>query len=263
MPGTDTFCTLWKITPRAGVAIRVCNFEADLTYQAEVYTALPLEPTEVLMASGLSPDNAEITVPLIEPFTVTKLLGGYWRGARVEVKVIDWSNLAASPESEHAGYLGEVTLDNLRLTPQYRSLAQAMNQAVGDLYSETCRYLLGDAGCKKDLTAFTFTGTVTAVTDNQQFTVSVVQADGYFHKGKITFTSGDNNGLSEEIINNDDGALILFRPMVGTVAIGNAVTLIAGDDKTLATCRDKFANAINFGGEPHLSGRNRLFHYPG
>lgn len=261
MPTTN-FITLWKVTSKSGSEVRVCNYESDLTYAAQVYTAIPLEPTQVQMAAGLSPDNAEITIPLVAPFTTTKLLGGFWRGARVVMTVLEYDNLAGTPARRHIGHIGEVTHNNLVLTPQYRSLSQMLNQPVGDTYQKTCRHQLGDEGCTKDLTAFTFTAEVTAVEDNQQFTVDEVQADDYFHKGKIIFTSGDNNGLEEEIISNDGGELILFVPMVGTVAIGNAVTLIAGDDKTLATCRDKFANAINHGGAHYLPGRSTTFTYP-
>jgi uncharacterized phage protein (TIGR02218 family) len=259
---TSKFITLWKITAKSGAETRACNYEADVTYASQVYTALPLEPTQVQMASGLSPDNAEITIPLVAPFTTTKLLGGFWRGARVVMTSIEYDNLAGTPARRHIGHIGEVTHNNLVLTPQYRSLAQMLNQPVGDTYQKNCRHQLGDEGCKKDLTAFTFTATVTAVTDNQQFTVDEIQADDYFSKGKIIFTSGENDGLEEEIISNDGGDLILFVPMVGTVEVGDEVTLIAGDTKTLEVCRDKFSNAVNFGGFPYLPGRARTFSYP-
>lgn len=259
---TSTLCTLWKVTSKSGAAIRITNFEADLIYAGEVYTAVPLENTEIQLAAGLSPDDAEITIPLVEPFSATKLLGGFWRGARVEIKVINWANLAAAPESQHTGYLGEVAMNNLVLMPQYRSLSQLMNTPVGDTYTETCRHTLGDAGCKKNLAAFTFTGTVTSVIDKQRFSTSVVQADNYFHKGKITFNSGANSGLSEETWANTGAALTLFKPMVEVVSIGDAIVLVAGDDKTLATCRDKFANSVNFGGFPWTPGRTRTFTYP-
>jgi uncharacterized phage protein (TIGR02218 family) len=38
------------------------------------------------------------------------------------------------------------------------------------------------------------------------------------------------------------------------VAPGDAVTLRAGCDKQFTTCRDKFGNAVNFQGFPHMPG---------
>ncbi len=40
------------------------------------------------------------------------------------------------------------------------------------------------------------------------------------------------------------------------VAAGDTFTLTAGCDKRLATCRDRFANALNFQGFPHMPGND-------
>ena len=36
----------------------------------------------------------------------------------------------------------------------------------------------------------------------------------------------------------------------------------AGCDKRLATCIDRFANVLNFRGEPYVPGQDALTHYP-
>jgi uncharacterized phage protein (TIGR02218 family) len=41
------------------------------------------------------------------------------------------------------------------------------------------------------------------------------------------------------------------------------VRLTEGCDKQLATCRDRFGNAVNFRGEAHLPGNDLLTRYPG
>ncbi len=48
-----------------------------------------------------------------------------------------------------------------------------------------------------------------------------------------------------------------YQPLPVT-AVGDAVTLIAGDQKTVAVCRDRFANVNHFGGFPRLPERNPL-----
>jgi len=44
---------------------------------------------------------------------------------------------------------------------------------------------------------------------------------------------------------------------------GGRVELREGCDKRFETCRDRFSNAINFRGEPHLPGNDLLTRYPG
>ena len=39
--------------------------------------------------------------------------------------------------------------------------------------------------------------------------------------------------------------------------------LTQGCNKNFATCRDRFANAVNFRGEPYLPGNDLLTRYPG
>ena len=47
------------------------------------------------------------------------------------------------------------------------------------------------------------------------------------------------------------------RPIV----VGDQVRLVAGCDKTFATCKAKFANALNFRGFPHLPGNDAAYGY--
>jgi uncharacterized phage protein (TIGR02218 family) len=55
------------------------------------------------------------------------------------------------------------------------------------------------------------------------------------------------------------GAFTLFLPMVSNIAVGDTADVIAGCDKSLATCRDTFDNVGNFRGFPHVPGNDRLF----
>jgi uncharacterized phage protein (TIGR02218 family) len=47
------------------------------------------------------------------------------------------------------------------------------------------------------------------------------------------------------------------------VEVGARIELREGCDKRFETCRDRFANATNFRGEPHLPGNDLLTRYPG
>ena len=53
------------------------------------------------------------------------------------------------------------------------------------------------------------------------------------------------------------------QPTPFPVAPGEAAELRQGCDKRLDTCRERFANVLNFRGEPHLPGNDLLTRYPG
>ena len=46
------------------------------------------------------------------------------------------------------------------------------------------------------------------------------------------------------------------------IAPGDSFTVSAGCDKYFATCRDKFANALNFRGFPQMPGNDHVLSYP-
>jgi uncharacterized phage protein (TIGR02218 family) len=51
-------------------------------------------------------------------------------------------------------------------------------------------------------------------------------------------------------------------PMPYALTVGDAYSLQPGCDKLLATCKVKFNNVLNFRGEPHVPGTDRLFRGP-
>ena len=57
-------------------------------------------------------------------------------------------------------------------------------------------------------------------------------------------------------------ALELWQAMVHELAAGDTFTVTAGCDKRFATCRDRFANGINFRGFPHIPGNDFIVAYP-
>ncbi len=46
------------------------------------------------------------------------------------------------------------------------------------------------------------------------------------------------------------------------IAPGDAFTVTAGCDKRFATCRDRFANTVNFRGFPHIPGNDFIVSVP-
>lgn len=96
-------------------------------------------------------------------------------------------------------------------------------------------------------------------------TVTPLGADsGYFDNGVFTWTSGPNNGFSIEVHSYVPGQITFVLPIgfpsIGKAApqVGDTYSLHAGCDYSMATCRDRFNNIVNFRGEPYLPGTDKL-----
>lgn len=81
-------------------------------------------------------------------------------------------------------------------------------------------------------------------------------ADGWFDGGVVTWESGANAGVSQEVNGwvQASRTLTLFLSAPLPIAPGDRVRVTPGCDKSIATCRAKFANWLNFRGFPELPG---------
>jgi uncharacterized phage protein (TIGR02218 family) len=79
-----------------------------------------------------------------------------------------------------------------------------------------------------------------------------------FHLGQLRWIDGPNAGLAAEIVGQSGQALVIEGPLLDEPKPGERAYLTEGCDKSLATCANRFANAINFRGEPHLPGNDLL-----
>lgn len=69
-------------------------------------------------------------------------------------------------------------------------------------------------------------------------------------------------GTSSAITGVQAGALVLATPLDVQMTAGIRLALREGCDRTITTCATRFANAINFQGEPYLPGNDLIARYP-
>ncbi|NDF11892.1 MAG: DUF2163 domain-containing protein [Proteobacteria bacterium] len=192
------------------------------------------------------------------------LMAGLYDFAEIEIFKVNYTDLSQGTLKLRRGWIGEVSVNKGQFVAEVRGLMQALSQTIGELYSPSCRASLGDSRCKIAMEPYTRTGSITSVTDNTRFADSTrVEAAGYFTFGKITFTSGANNGLSMEVKEYVPGKITLALPMPFAVVVGDTYSMTAGCDKTIETCIVRFANAVNFRGEPHVPGTDRMLQTAG
>jgi uncharacterized phage protein (TIGR02218 family) len=269
--GITTLARCWMVTRRDGVTIGFTDHDADLTVAGTLCHAdTGLTASEATARLGLQVDGSEIAGALADDsLAEADLAAGRYDAAAIQMHLVDWSEPSLSVLLAK-GVLGEVRREGQAFTAEFRSLAHRLDEESGRLYTATCAADLGDARCTIDLTnpAFRGSGTVAALAGASALHAAGLDAfaDGWFTEGKLSFTSGANTGFAVEVKTHRialDGVLIeLWQRAPEPIAPGDPFTVTAGCDKRFSTCRDRFANAVNFRGFPHIPGNDFVISYP-
>lgn len=262
-----TLATCWKLTRQDGVVMGFTDHGEDISFESVVYVAASgFAASAVESTADLAVDNMDVSGVLdSNAITEADILAGLYDRAAVEVFMLNYTDISQGVLLLRSGTLGEVTCDHGRFVAEIRGLTQHLRQTIGQVYSPGCRAELGDSACGVALAGYTEAGAVTSVTSRRVFQDSaLLQESGYFDQGKVTFTSGANEGLAMEVsVFTEGGAVKLVLPMPYDVEVGDTFSIQAGCDKSFATCISRFANAVNFRGEPHVPGTDRLLETAG
>ena len=256
-----TLATCWEIIRSDTVVYRFTDHDVDVMVEGETYAAKSgITPTAISSQLGLSVDNLELDGMIsADGLLEEDILIGRFDYASVRIFMVNYQSPADGILPLKSGRLGEVTLQGEMFVAEIRGLTAELQQTIGDVYTKTCRAKLGDARCGVNLTPFTVTGTVTSVTSAYAFgDTARTELGDYFSYGLLTFTSGANAGLSMEIREYSVGHFTLFLPMAYAIAVGDNYTAVAGCDKNFMTCIGRFNNALNFRGEPHVPGTDKI-----
>lgn len=283
-PGLSHLATCWKIARTDGAVLGFTSHDRPLMIDGVVYT-----PANGFTASALASDtemaaaDAEMLGAIdADEIRAADLLAGLYDHAEVELFLVDWSDLSIPKTVLRRGTIGTISQSDAAFTAELRGLAQRIQQPVIDSYSPECRVDLFSPECGIDREAFQVFGNVSAVTDGTLgavadnrvlFTSDLTQEDGWFDYGEILWLTGANAGRMTEIRTwtapaiGPDGAPIpgrieLWEPMGRDIAMGDSFRIWPGCDKRLVTCRTKFANVINFRGEPHVPGTDAMLRIP-
>ena len=262
-----TLCRCWRIARTDGTVLGFTDHDEPLAFDGVTYAAATGIDAAVADASmGLAVEDAEIAGALdADGLAEDDLARGLYDDAEVALFVVDWTNPEA--RSRLATYVvGEVTRAGAAFRMELRGLTQRLERPTARRFRRDCDAELGDARCGVDLTVEgrTLETVVTGVRDGA-LTFADPPGTARFSHGRLEWLTGANGGDVTRIASawEDDGR-IAVRPWAAPergVAIGDRARLIAGCDKSLATCRAVYRNAANHRGFPHLPGNDFAFSY--
>ncbi len=262
-----TIALCWRVARTDGVVLGFTTHDRALDIAGLRYAASPgMTPSAISLGDGLEVDTMEFAGALsAAAITGEDLAAGRYDGAALTIFMADWDDSVADTLRLAGGTIGAIEQrtgpGGGSFTATVRGPTAVFEAIAIETCSPDCRAELGDRRCRVDLAPLTTTARTTASTrDRIGVAVTAIER---FAGGRVRPLEGPNAGLDARIAGVDGDALLLFEALPFAVAAGTRIELREGCDKTLATCAARFANAINFRGEPHVPGGDVLTRFPG
>lgn len=267
-----TLAACWLVTRRDGVVLGFTDHDRSLMVEGvETLPQNGLSGSRTSAGPGLATSASDVAGRLdAAALSETDLAAGLWDGAEVRVYLVNWQ----APDEAlllRRAHIGEVRREGLGFTAELRGLAHLLEAPRGRVFSRNCDADLGDHRCKVDLAApgLTVSATVAGSNSADEITVTGIeaQAAGWFAGGRLEVLDGGLAGFATEITRHErigtDDILHLWLPAPVPLAPGTALDVRTGCDKRFLTCAERFSNAANFQGFPHMPGTDFVLSFPG
>ena len=256
----------WRLERSDGVTLGFTSHDRDVMHDGLLLRASPgMQPTTIVASLGLENDGLDVRGALTsDTIRADDLAAGRWDAAFLEIFLFDWSDPGAGRRLLASGELGAVSYSGDAFEAEFLGLKHVLDRAVAPQTSPSCRAGFCDAACGLNRQRFRHFASVLGVDGNRLLLdmPAGVLADDFAY-GNVRWLDGPNCGLSFDIWASDTTAITLPHLPEGAALQGSRVELFEGCDKQISTCTSRFANAINFRGEPYLPGNDLLTRYPG
>lgn len=258
-------CFAWIVTRTDDVKLGFTDHDRVLPVEGvDCEPMTGLSGSEASTQLGLAVAGGEVEGVLSSVrVSDTDIEHGRYDGARVEVWLVNWSE-PAQRMMLRRWTVGKITRSGRQFIMELKGAAAAFDAICGRRVLRQCNAELGDARCGVSTANPPIAATATVVSANgNELSVSGLSsyAGGWFTEGYLTWTSGDNLGRVFRITAHNGAMLQLNEPPLLAVQAGDTFRVIAGCDKSYATCKAKFGNGINFRGFPHLPGNDAAYAY--
>ncbi|MDD9841981.1 MAG: DUF2163 domain-containing protein [Alphaproteobacteria bacterium] len=261
-----TLCRCWRLQRKDNTVLGLTDHDASVTFQNTKYLAdSGMTPTALETGADLARDGMEMSGILGSPhLAADDLRNGLYDGCDVQLWLVDWQNPTHGLRLMQ-GTFGQVRCIGDKFTVVLEGQASNLQQAIGRTFQKKCDAILGDKRCSVNLTQNAYsTATILRQVGKLVLVVDKLStyAAGWFVQGEIAFTTGKLAGarvaIRDDVIEATTRRLTLWQSLSNLPSVNDRVTLIAGCDKSFATCQTKFSNYRNFRGMPHMPAESLL-----
>lgn len=229
--------------------------DSDIAYSGRTYRAKLIKRGDINLTANSLKTQVEFEVALNNSFVVNFRNGPIERPVQITIYrrhkysptdfVTYWNGFvrAVTFRPKHAKIIAGLRTTSLKRLGLMLKYQRTCGLA---LYSTRCGILKSNA-------SFFVTGTVLTVSSNIiTATEFGTEANGWFLGG--IFATDDSSVIQKIIFH--EGTTIKIARAVSALAVGDSFTARAGCDWQRTTCRDKFGNELNYGGQPYLPNKN-------
>jgi uncharacterized phage protein (TIGR02218 family) len=261
-----TLAVCWRVVRSDGIALGFTTHDRPLIVSGMRYDSAPgMVPSAIVGTDDLEVDGMDIGGALTaDAITGADLAAGRYDDAAVTVFLVDWRAPDAGRQVLARGHIGEVQAGGNAdggFVASLRGPTAALAVTAVESSSPECRAELGDRRCGVAMRGRVAMVTVAAVDDVRitLATTGVALADHV--EGRLRVLDGPEAGLDRRIVASAAEALIIDESL--SLVPGTRLRLWQGCDKRFATCVQRFGNAANFRGEPHVPGGDILTRFGG
>jgi len=263
------YAVLWKIERADSELFYFIDHDEQIEFtDGETYTpAGGFDATARQIQSALDMQNVDFTgVINDDAITHADLKAGLYNDAKITETIIDWRYPWLGAIAVRYYWVVNTTYTGEIWEAKLEGVTRWLTPKIGDVYTRTCRYDLGDADCKVspipseegtiyDVSSAGYNARKTFLVDGP------TAADGYYDYGYM-----DIDGVEYEVDSyTTAGAykkIVLSLPTPTKLTVSTAFTIYAGCDKLYETCETKFDNIPNNGGFPWIPGVDRVIQSP-
>jgi uncharacterized phage protein (TIGR02218 family) len=268
--GCTTVCHLWHVVREDGTEMGFTDHDGDIVLEGVTFRAdTGLTAQALQQTTGFSVDNTEAMGALSSlSISDVDIAAGRFDKAAVTAWMVNWADLSQRV-CLFRGNFGEITHGDGVFRVELRGLTDSLNQPQGRTFQRSCGAILGDKRCAVNLAdpAFSHEEEVTASFRNEVVLVNAnAFAAQWFVHGTVEVLTGAAKGL-RSVVKTDvlaDGVrrLSVWESLAVSVSAGDRVRVVAGCNRMVDTCRNKFDNLLNFRGFPHIPGDDWVTAYP-
>lgn len=259
----EAIATYWRIARHDGVTLGFTSHDRDLAFDGLRHRAAPgMVPSAIRRDASLESELLEVEGVLShDAICAADLAAGRFDLARVTIGIADWETLDHAPLFE--GTLGAISATGNAFEAELRSAKDTFLTDLVPRTSPTCRAAFCGADCQLNAASFTHLAKLAAYDDaaNAVSFLGGPPTQSMQH-GFVRWLDGPSAGIIMPVADVLENALILDARFDEATPPGTRALLREGCDHTLATCATRFANALNFRGEPYLPGNDLLARYP-
>lgn len=278
VPCATQWQQLWRIKRRDGRVFRYTSLDVDFPWGDGLYKAcgsmLPSAAEDNIAVGSVS--NQELQgIFKDDGITEAEIYGGLFDDAFVEVWLVPYVG-AEAPRRLAAGWTGNMSHGEGGFTMEVVGPGARLDQqAMVQLYGPGCRWVFGSPQCGFDREAVKIDGAVVVAFNRGKFIADFGGASSggassgedeglQWANGLVRWTSGRNIGLECEVKTVDfaSGEVELWELAGFEPDPADTFDMLPGCDLSFPTCKDVYANGINFGGFKDVPGQDSVVSTP-